>query len=471
MLRGNIPCLRGINFLLDIILTIASFFLTAAATLLIREQLLWPSLAGSIDYRQVALLVLIWSCLIYFRGERYVYRLKRVTDFAREAATLVLYGTGFFLISCYLLKLPPLSRMHLVLFVICNFTALFLLRLVLLKTLHRLRTRGLNNQQVLVVGTRKRARWLVDEIQNNRHWGLQVRGILSLRPQRTTSRYCDIPIMGSVGDLQDLLKNERVDYVMFSVPVGRLNAIKQAVLICEQAGVKICLQTDLFPLKSSRVSGIDFAGKPALVYSREPERKAALVVKGIVDWTAAAIGLIALSPLMLLIATAIKQTSHGPVFFKQTRCGCNGKRFELYKFRTMVADAEKLKKSLLGQNEMDGPVFKITNDPRITRVGKALRKLSLDELPQLINVVKGEMSLVGPRPPLPSEVSQYDIWQRRKLSVMPGLTCTWQVGDRNNSTFESWMKQDLEYIDNWSLWLDAKILLKTIPTVISANGK
>ena len=173
---------------------------------------------------------------------------------------------------------------------------------------------------------------------------------------------------------------------------------------------------------------------------------------------------------MLSLALLIKLTSKGPVFFKQERCGLNGRKFTMFKFRTMVEDADQMKDLLAEKNEMDGPVFKITNDPRLTKVGKFLRKFSLDELPQLFNVLRGDMSLVGPRPPLPKEVSQYDPWQRRKLSMKPGLTCLWQINGRNNINFERWMKMDLEYIDNWSLWLDTKILLKTVPAVILGTG-
>ena len=197
----------------------------------------------------------------------------------------------------------------------------------------------------------------------------------------------------------------------------------------------------------------------------------AMLLKSLTDRAVGLVGLVLASPLLVLIAIAVKLTSRGPILFTQTRCGLRGRRFRLLKFRTMVDNAEDLKKALLTDNEMDGPVFKIKHDPRVTPLGKMLRRLSLDELPQLINVVTGEMSLVGPRPPLPDEVEEYDLWQRRRLSMKPGLTCLWQVGKRNDSSFEEWMKQDLEYIDHWSLWLDAKVLARTIPTVIRATGR
>ncbi len=173
---------------------------------------------------------------------------------------------------------------------------------------------------------------------------------------------------------------------------------------------------------------------------------------------------------MIITSLAIKLESRGPVFFTQSRSGLNGKQFGFIKFRSMFLDAEKQKEKLLDKNEMSGPVFKISNDPRITTVGKFIRKYSIDELPQLFNVLKGEMSLVGPRPPIPEEVSKYKPWQRRKLSVKPGITCKWQVEGRNQIDFEEWMELDLEYIDNWSLWEDSKILAKTIPAVLKGDG-
>jgi exopolysaccharide biosynthesis polyprenyl glycosylphosphotransferase len=188
------------------------------------------------------------------------------------------------------------------------------------------------------------------------------------------------------------------------------------------------------------------------------------------DYSGSFIMLVLLSPLMLATALAIKLTSPGPVFFKQERMGMNKRRFKLLKFRSMVVDAEARKKDLMALNEQTGPVFKITNDPRVTRVGRFIRKTSIDELPQLINVLKGEMSLVGPRPPLPSEVDQYDWIYRRRLSIKPGITCLWQVSGRNNIPFERWMELDREYIDNWTIWLDIKILFMTIPVVLLRKG-
>jgi exopolysaccharide biosynthesis polyprenyl glycosylphosphotransferase len=195
-----------------------------------------------------------------------------------------------------------------------------------------------------------------------------------------------------------------------------------------------------------------------------------MALKRLFDITASALALGVLSPLLLGVAAVIKLTSRGPIFFKQKRVGLNGKHFHMLKFRSMVVNAEELKAKLAALNEQTGPVFKMKNDPRITRVGRFIRKYSIDELPQLINVLRGEMSVVGPRPPIPSEVEKYATWQRRRLSVRPGLTCIWQVSGRNQISFEDWMYLDMRYIDHWSLGTDLGLILKTVPVVLTGSG-
>jgi exopolysaccharide biosynthesis polyprenyl glycosylphosphotransferase len=241
-------------------------------------------------------------------------------------------------------------------------------------------------------------------------------------------------------------------------------------MVCEEMGVPACLLADFFPLRFFKKRMGEFQDKPAILFSTAPDNGTTLYLKGLVDRILALFGIVLISPLLLSVALLVRLTSKGSILFRQQRCGLNGRKFALLKFRTMVENAEELKTSLQEKNEMDGPVFKIKDDPRLTKVGKWLRKLSLDELPQLFNVLWGDMSLVGPRPPLPEEVSQYDLWHRRKLSMKPGITCLWQVNGRNDINFDKWMKMDLEYIDNWSLWLDTKILFKTIPAVILGTG-
>jgi exopolysaccharide biosynthesis polyprenyl glycosylphosphotransferase len=195
-----------------------------------------------------------------------------------------------------------------------------------------------------------------------------------------------------------------------------------------------------------------------------------LAIKRVIDILASATALLLLSPLMIVVALIVKFTSRGPILFKQLRVGRNARPFNMLKFRSMIANAEELKAKLMQQNEQSGPVFKMSRDPRITPIGRFIRKYSIDELPQLINVLRGEMSLVGPRPPVPSEVAKYEAWQRRRLSVRPGLTCVWQVSGRNQISFEEWMYLDMQYIDHWSLAQDVQLILKTVPVVLTGRG-
>jgi exopolysaccharide biosynthesis polyprenyl glycosylphosphotransferase len=262
-----------------------------------------------------------------------------------------------------------------------------------------------------------------------------------------------------------------VDEVIYSK--NRLNhsKIQEIIKVCEEVGVVFRLQSDLSPMSSSNAYMVNFEGTPFLTFMNTPKNSIALGWKSVTDILLSAAMLLVLSPILLLVSILIKLDSRGPVIFKQARVGLRGRKFYIYKFRTMVQDAEKVKEKLMQQNEMDGPVFKIKRDPRITRIGRFLRKSGLDELPQLYNVVKGEMSLIGPRPPLPEEVKQYERWHLRRLSIKPGITCSWQIiPNRNDVLFENWMKLDLNYIDNWSLRLDFKLLMKTIRTVILGSG-
>ncbi len=248
--------------------------------------------------------------------------------------------------------------------------------------------------------------------------------------------------------------------------------LEKAIQACEREGIEAWLVADFFQTQISRTSVDDFYGRPVLVFRSTPEASWQGVAKQVIDLVGAAVLLLASSPVLVLVALAIRLTSPGPILFRQQRCGLNGRPFTMLKFRSMVSDAEQRKHELAALNEMGGPVFKVTNDPRITPVGRFLRKYSLDEFPQLFNVLRGEMSLVGPRPLPVDEVERFDDpAHRRRLSVKPGLTCLWQVSGRNEvRDFRDWVRLDLEYIDHWSLWLDLKILWWTVPVVLTGTG-
>ena len=227
---------------------------------------------------------------------------------------------------------------------------------------------------------------------------------------------------------------------------------------------------DIFPHVHSRVYLDRFSGIPLLTFSAAPHDELRLFVKRAIDVAASLVALVVLTVPFALLAAVVKLTSTGPVIFRQMRCGLNGRRFTFYKFRSMVDRAETMKAELDHLNEKDGPVFKIADDPRLTAVGRYLRRFSIDELPQLWNILRGDMSLVGPRPAVPSEIEHYATWQRRRLRMRPGLTCLWAVRGRDRLDFDTWMRLDLEYIDTWSLGLDLKIILQTIPRVLAGRG-
>jgi exopolysaccharide biosynthesis polyprenyl glycosylphosphotransferase len=273
-------------------------------------------------------------------------------------------------------------------------------------------------------------------------------------------------------DLVQMLHDHSINGVILSAKRAYFEQVETIIKACELEGVEVWLLADFFATQISRTSFDELLGRPLLVFRTAPEASWAGLMKVMMDFFGAAIALILFWWVFALIALAIKLTSPGPVLFKQQRSGLNGAPFTLYKFRTMVTNAEQFKQELAAMNEMNGPVFKVTNDPRVTPIGKFLRKFSLDELPQLWNVLRGEMSLVGPRPLPVDEVRRFnDLAHRRRLSVKPGITCLWQVSGRNKiSDFKEWVRLDLEYIDNWSLHLDLKILLLTIPAVVRGTG-
>jgi exopolysaccharide biosynthesis polyprenyl glycosylphosphotransferase len=319
-----------------------------------------------------------------------------------------------------------------------------------------------------VVGTGGIAREIVESIAAHPTWGLEFAGFV--RIDGVPSDRSRGPLIGELSEIDRILEEQVLDVVIFAVPRDHLPAIERGVHLCEEQGVEVRISLDVLRLGLGRMAVADVDGVPMLAFTRTPSDALALAAKRAFDIVASAAALLVLSPVFLVISAAIRLESGGPIFFRQRRVGLNGRAFMMAKFRSMHADAEQRLEALRAQNEMNGPVFKITNDPRITRVGRFIRRTSLDELPQFWNVLRGEMSIVGPPPPQPAPGRQYKRWQRRRLSMKPGITCIWQVSGRNNVDFDRWMELDLDYIDNWSLWSDFAICLKTIPAVLSARG-
>lgn len=324
-------------------------------------------------------------------------------------------------------------------------------------------------RKVIIVGTGLRGKKAADVIKNSPELETNLLGFVDYRKDYLW-RYRDIPLIGHPDEIEKIISSNQVDAIIVAVEPEDLSPTRKMFDTAELMGVPVCFMAEIFEPKISQVKPSFINGTPVYLYRATSENQLALFAKTVMDKIGALAGLLLASPVFLICAIAIKLDSQGPIFFKQTRSGLNGKPFQLLKFRTMDIDAENKKKELEKMNEMSGPVFKIKNDPRVTKVGRLLRKTSMDELPQFINVLLGDMSLVGPRPPLPKEVAKYENWQRRRLSVKPGVTCTWQVSGRNNIDFDQWMKLDLEYIDNWSIWDDTKIIARTIPAVVKGSG-
>ena len=342
-------------------------------------------------------------------------------------------------------------------------------RLTAFALLRRLRRSGRNYRNVLVVGSGPRALEVESSIHKRPEWGLRIVGFVDelgngfaplVEPERL-HKMIDLPM---------ILRDEIIDEVLVAVPRSMLAEVLPVVRECALIGIPVTLLTDFYgdDLPQPRVGRLE--SRSTLTFAPVHHNEAELMLKRAVDVVSASVGLVIAAPIVLMAALAIKLTSPGPVFFRQVRCGLNGRRFEMLKLRTMCEDAEERKADLLELNEMDGPVFKIRNDRRITSVGGPLRRFSIDELPQLWNVLVGDMSLVGPRPPTPDEVGQYQAGVRRRLSMRPGLTCLWQVTGRNEVSFDRWMELDLEYIDSWSFEADLRILFRTIPAVLLARG-
>jgi exopolysaccharide biosynthesis polyprenyl glycosylphosphotransferase len=466
-LKDKFTVFKRLHLIADLALTALALNLAVLVDCLVKGEYKVISLGSE---HLIFLVLPIWLIFLLSSKESYEYRLKSFVQIAKSISLVVLKSMGILLALLFVIKSKVHSRLLLGNLAVFDLALLLGIRGTIAITLSYMRKRGYNLKTILIVGSGKIASDFVQEVKRHPRWGYSLLGIIDWEEERKGKDILGVPIIGTLNDLPDLVKSNCVDYVVFAVSKRYLGLVEKSMLVCEEMGVTACILADFFPLKFSKKKVTQFSGKPMILFTTTSDEYWSMLLKYLFDRLLALMGLVLVSPMMLFTAILIKLTSKGPIFFRQERCGLNGKRFNLYKFRTMTENAEELKASLLDKNEMDGPVFKITDDPRFTKIGKRLRKYSIDELPQLFNVLLGDMSLVGPRPPLPSEVSQYNHWQRRKLSMKPGITCLWQVNGRNNVNFQEWMKLDLQYIDNWSLWLDTKILLKTIPAVTKGTG-
>ncbi|HQK47229.1 MAG TPA: sugar transferase [Syntrophorhabdaceae bacterium] len=405
----------------------------------------------------------------FIRKNDYTYK-RRVSDVLYQILSPVFITIATFL---FLSLTNPLFRIHywfLAIYgvLLCGF--LFIDRIIILLYIIFLQKKGNILRFILIVGTNHKAINVARLFEDNPQWGLKVVGLLTYDMEEVGNEVSGLKVLGFIDDIAYVLEKNVVDYVLLVQEKQNIKDIQNLALRCKTIGIDFVFDTNIFARDITDVS-FDHVNNTSLVLFRSvwlsPEK---LFIKRVIDIVLSVVGIIICIPFWIIIPVLIKRDSEGPAFYVQERVGKNGRLFPMYKFRTMVVGADKMQAEVMHLNEMDGPVFKIKDDPRLTKMGKFLRRTSLDELPQLFNVLAGHMSLVGPRPPIMSEVVKYRPWQRKRLSVIPGITCLWQVTGRNEIKFDEWMKLDMQYIDNWSLTLDFKILFMTIKAVISRKG-
>ncbi|MDZ4858401.1 MAG: sugar transferase [Candidatus Hydrogenedentes bacterium] len=427
-----------------------------------------------LDHRYyVGLLVIVW---LVGAGDQRLFMSQRGDSLRAQLFTLmrtlvISLSITLFLFLFFFRK--GFDQNYFMLFGAAVVAYILVFRVTMRLFLWSIRRRGYNFRQILIVGANPRARHLVEVMIGHDQYGYHLIGLLDDEPERI--KYLDdfgVPYLGAVHDLERILLGQVVDEVYICLPVRKYyTTINSAAHLCEGVGVSVRLIADLFPLRvaTSHIHQMDDI--PLLSLSTIPEAQSQLVLKRALDMAGSALFLLTVAWwLFPILGFLIQLDSKGPMFFLQDRVGLNGRRFKCIKFRSMVENAEQLKDELAHRNEADGPVFKMRQDPRMTRIGKFIRKTSIDELPQFLNVFLGDMSLVGPRPPVPREVEAYTWDQRRRLSVRPGITGLQQVSGRSDVSFDEWVELDLAYIDNWSLEQDIRIIMRTLQVVITGTG-
>lgn len=479
MLKQKANVIARIVYGVDLALTSVAFF----SAFFLRDLILprldpahFPTgLFPLADYLKIYPLVLIiWSILLFTYDSYHSHRTIPLTREALTTIRVVMVGTAILATLAFLLPLRQLSRTWFMLFAALS-AVLLVGEKVLLRIIARwVRSKGLNYRTLLIVGTGRRATDIARMVAGHKYWGYKILGFVS-DGHHLSNGWARYRVFGNVPDLKRILENreiaEPIDEIVFAVTRKKLDEMKQIFLMCEELGIRTRVAMNFIQNRVARLEIEELEGVPFLTFTTTPSNEAQLAFKRALDVALSLLVLALAMPIIAIAALAIKLTSPGSVLFKQVRMGLNGRVFTLYKFRTMIEDAHERREEVAHLNEMNGPAFKAKDDPRVTPVGRWLRRFSLDEIPQFWNVVKGDMSLVGPRPPIPEEVESYHRWHRRRLSMKPGLTCLWQVSGRNEiQDFDHWMKLDLQYIDNWSPSLDFKILLRTIPAVLSGKG-
>lgn len=467
MIKEREPALERMSVIAQVFWTLVSFYF-----------ILWydgtvtlNNFMGTKDHLILAVIIIpVWFTLLETLELGTMARMQGYSNILKKYFLLVSIGTLILFLTFHVLDLYSLSGIFFLKFAILSFLVLTTQKIAGRMVVRSFRRKGYNTRLVLLIADKSSIPF-IRQIMETGDWGYKIWGIIT-ESNEVKKEFGDrCPIYSENENFARLIDEKVIDEVFFCKQDFKISSIRKLITECREIGVGFHLHNKVLAF-----GGVDpklsFINRQFfLSFRNTPENYIALKIKGAIDFFLAVIIIILVSPVMFLIGLLIKLEDRGPVLFKQVRVGKNGRLFKCLKFRTMITNAEDLKESLMELNEQDGPIFKIKHDPRITRVGKFLRKTSLDELPQFFNVLIGDMSIVGPRPPVPSEVKQYKRSINRRLSVNPGITCTWQVSGRNSIPFDRWMEMDMEYIDNWSLGLDFLIILKTFKVIFSSNGQ
>jgi exopolysaccharide biosynthesis polyprenyl glycosylphosphotransferase len=431
-------------------------------------------------YLLLLLIIIIWYVTLDFVNIDYRYGAKMTFSLVMEIFKGITISSAVLVVCMYIFKMTDVSRLLILLFYVTDLIVLVLARWLIDRFVTSKRRDGYFHRYILILGSRTAAQELIQIIKKQKGTIIKIVGCIEINREdvgKTVS--CEIKVIGTLDDLRDILLNKVIDEVLITMPLNEIKDSEWYLSFINTFGITVRIIPYWYIRKFMTIHAFhtvkveQFLSEPALIISRIQKNQDALAIKSIIDYILAIFALIITSPLFVIVPCLIKLFSPGPVFYKQIRSGQDGRKFPLFKFRSMVTGAEEQQYTLIELNEADGPAFKMKNDPRIIPyVGRLLRKFGLDEIPQFINVIRGEMSIVGPRPPTPAEVEKYELWQRRRLSMKPGITCIWQVQPgRNDITFHQWMDMDMDYIDHWSLWLDIVLIFKTIPAILIGHGR
>jgi len=469
MIRRHLMVLRVGLIAVDGLMSVAVFMITAV--LRYRDGNTWALWqAVGIDLRLAAVIfALVWVVVLWAFG---LYRLDvrwRFWTEIRDIVRATIVVAALTLSALFLFKQTEVSRLFLSLLFVAQPTVALGGRFALRWAFEANRRRGHDPRYMLVVGVGHLAQDFAERVES--HAGLGVRVVGHLRAPEETETVVTRPLIGTVDQIYDVLAAHVVDEIALCLPPVATRRLEPIAGLAAGLGKTVRIAVD--PVEEMLPGAVQEEFDGILVRSlvNDGHREAGLILKRLIDIVGASVGLILLSPIMLVVAINIRIREGGPILFRQTRVGLQGRPFTMLKFRTMVVDAEHRLDEVRHLNERNGAAFKATHDPRVTRLGHWLRRTSIDELPQLWNVLTGDMSLVGPRPPLADEVAEYDIWHRRRLSMKPGITGLWQVEARHEPDFDRWVEHDLVYIDGWSIWLDLKILARTLPALLEHGGR